>query len=67
MRRYLLDTNICILLMKSRTPVLHHLARVGPSNCFVSEITIAELLFGVKNGVEKSANPEAERSKLEVF
>jgi len=47
MTRYLLDTNICIHLTKNEFGVAEKLANVGYGNCFISEITVAEMLFGV--------------------
>lgn len=67
MRRYLLDTNICIFLLKAQPQVLKHIELAGAANCFISEITVAELLFGVEKGIEKSPDPAAERRKLDEF
>lgn len=49
MSRYLLDTNICVHLIKDEFGIKRKIADVGTKSCFVSEITIAELLFGVEN------------------
>ncbi len=67
MPAYLLDTNICVLLLKSRSAVVEHVRRVGSANCFVSEIAVAELLFGVEKGVEKADNPEEVRRGTDAF
>ncbi|MBQ2344629.1 MAG: type II toxin-antitoxin system VapC family toxin [Prevotella sp.] len=45
-RRYLLDTNICISLLKNKYGIRETIIRVRPENCFVSEITLAELYYG---------------------
>ena len=47
--RYLLDTNICIFYLKGEFGIRERIQSVGLANCFLSEITIAELLFGVAN------------------
>ena len=47
--RYLLDTNICIFYLKGEFGIREQIQSVGLANCFLSEITIAELLFGVAN------------------
>ena len=47
--RYLLDTNICIYYLKGEFGIATRVRTVGLENCFLSEITIAELLFGVAN------------------
>jgi len=54
---YLLDTNICIYFLKGRYKLVEKIDRVGFENLFISEITIAEL----KYGVEKSTNPDKNR------
>lgn len=50
MSRYLLDTNICVHLIKNEFDLKQKIAQVGPLLCLLSEITIAELLFGIENG-----------------
>lgn len=52
MSQFLLDTNICIHLLKGEYGLDRKLADVGYENCFISELTIAELLFGVENSAE---------------
>ena len=49
MSQYLLDTNICIFLMRGDAHLQQMVSEVGPSNCFLSEITVAELLYGLAN------------------
>lgn len=49
MSRYLLDTNICVHLIKNDFDLEQKIAQVGSLTCLLSEITIAELLFGVEN------------------
>lgn len=52
MKQFLLDTNICIHYLKGEYDLQKQFAMVGYENCFISELTIAELLFGVENGAE---------------
>ncbi|MBQ7984805.1 MAG: type II toxin-antitoxin system VapC family toxin [Bacteroidales bacterium] len=47
--RYLLDTNICIELLKNTHNVRQRIIEKGVKNCYVSEITLAELYFGAFN------------------
>ena len=54
MAQYLLDTNICISMFKDKYGVRQRLLEVSLKNCFVSEITIAELFYGA----EKSGKAE---------
>ena len=52
MKKYLLDTNICIHFLKGEFNLQSKIDEVGFENCFISELTIAELLFGVENSAE---------------
>ena len=45
MAKYLLDTNICISLIKNRYGLRSKIERIGEQYCAVSEITIAELFY----------------------
>ncbi|WP_254245023.1 PIN domain-containing protein [Hymenobacter sp. BRD67] len=47
MKQYLLDTNICIHYIKGEFGLCEKVDAIGFDNCFLSEITIAELLFGI--------------------
>lgn len=46
MAKYLLDTDICIFLLKGKFGLKEKIQEVGIDNCFISEITIAELTYG---------------------
>lgn len=46
MKGYLLDTDICIELLKHNERVIEKIEAAGQTNCFVTEITIAELFYG---------------------
>ena len=62
---YLLDTCICIALLKKSPSVIQRLREVGTHNCMISDITLAELYFGAfKSGKEKHFNDVSEISKL---
>ncbi|MBL7976337.1 MAG: type II toxin-antitoxin system VapC family toxin [Candidatus Kapabacteria bacterium] len=63
MKKYLLDTNICAYFLNGKFNLDTKIEEVGIENCFVSEITIAEL----KYGVEKSTHKEKNRKTLEAF
>lgn len=65
MKKYLLDTNICIYYLKRKFDLDKKVAQVGFDNCYVSEITLAELLFGVENGSEE--HKERNQTKYEEF
>lgn len=63
MKQYLLDTNICAYFLNGKFNLASKIEQVGLENCVVSEITIAEL----KYGVEKSAFKEKNSKALETF
>lgn len=63
MTKYLLDTNIVIFLFKSKYNIYEKMAFVGLENCFISEITLAEL----KYGAEKSSDPIKSHQIVEFF
>ena len=54
MTQYLLDTDVCIELIKHNERVLDKVEAIGADHCFVTEITIAELFYGAA----KSGRPE---------
>jgi len=56
MKQYLLDTNICIFILRNNKEVQKRLREVGIENCHVSEITIAELLYGAENSKDVKSN-----------
>lgn len=56
MRKFLLDTNICIYLLKGLYHLDKKIDQVELVNCFLSEITVAELKFGAENSLDKEKN-----------
>lgn len=62
--RYLLDTNICIYLIKKRPPeVLERFKQHSPQDVAISTITLFELQYGV----EKSQYRQSSRNALAKF
>ena len=47
--KYLLDTNICIHFFRGDFNLIEKIQEVGLKNCAISEITLAELVFGAEN------------------
>lgn len=43
---YLLDTNICISMLKNKYGVREAIFKVKAENCYVSEVVLGELYFG---------------------
>ena len=46
--KYLLDSNICIHFFRGTFGILDKLKEVGIENCMISEVTLAELVFGAE-------------------
>ena len=63
MRKYLLDTCIVVFLFRDKYDVAKRLDEVGLENCYISEVTIAEL----QAGVEKSSNKVFNQKILDKF
>jgi tRNA(fMet)-specific endonuclease VapC len=59
LNQYLLDTNICIYYIKGLHDLKSKFQEVGPENCFISEITLAELKFGVAKSKARQKNQKA--------
>jgi tRNA(fMet)-specific endonuclease VapC len=62
-KKYLLDTNICAYFLNGKFNLQEKIDEIGIENCLVSEITIAEL----KYGVEKSTHKDKNRKTIELF
>ena len=56
MKKYLIDTNTCIFFIKGNYDLKKKFEKVDIDNCFISEITLAELKFGVENSERKEKN-----------
>jgi len=64
MMRYLLDTNICIFLIKKHSPeILAQFSKHSPQDVAISAITLFELQYGV----EKSQNRQRSEDALDKF
>jgi len=62
--KYMLDTNICIALIKRRPPrALRRFDRLSAGDVGISTITLAELRYGIA----KSQNAERNKQALEEF
>ncbi len=60
---YLLDTNICAFYLRGKYNLDSEIDRVGWENCYISEITLLELRFGVelsmqRDGIDRSKSLE---------
>jgi tRNA(fMet)-specific endonuclease VapC len=57
MIKYLLDTDTCVFFLHEKFSLFEKIKSIGFENCYVSEITLAELFFGAYNG----RDPETDR------
>lgn len=63
MLRYLLDTNLCIRVLRDRPPTLRDRFNAEADSLCISTIVLTELL----HGAAKSARPEHNRREVERF
>ena len=53
---YLLDTNICIHYFKGQFEIKEKIEQIGYENFAISEITLAELIYGAEKSQKKDKN-----------
>ena len=57
---YLLDTNICIYLIKRKPPeVLQRFLQLSPGSVFISSVTTSELYYGAQKSQRVQTNLES--------
>lgn len=57
----MLDSNICVYILRGRKGMREQLQKVGWDNCCISEMTVAELLYGAE------CSSKIEENKKEVL
>ena len=67
MAKYLLDTCVCISMFRNEGRVRETLLRVGTKNCYISEITVAELYFGLAKATDKKRKLDDIREVQRLF
>jgi len=67
MAKYLLDTCVCISMFRNEGKVRETLLNIGVENCYISEITIAELYFGLAKASDKKRKLEDIREVQRLF
>lgn len=67
MTKFLLDTCTCISMLRNEGFVRETLRRVGVKNCYISEITVAELYFGVAKAENKKRKLEDIKKIQKLF
>ncbi|RYF99394.1 MAG: type II toxin-antitoxin system VapC family toxin, partial [Chitinophagaceae bacterium] len=61
--KYLIDSNIVIHFFRGKYNLYDKLMEVGMANCAISEITLAELVYGAEN----STNPKKNFQLIDSF
>jgi tRNA(fMet)-specific endonuclease VapC len=61
--RYLLDTSIYVFFLRGKLDIEINIRKTGRENCFISEITVAELRYGAEN----SENPIKSHKAVDAF
>ncbi len=61
--QFLLDTNICVFYLRGKLSLDDVIREKGRENCFISEITVAELRYGAEN----SDNPTNSHQAVDNF
>lgn len=56
-----MDTNICVHFMKNEHDIPEKIAEIGLEKCFISEIALLELLYGVANSATQKKQENALR------
>lgn len=67
MKKYLLDTNICIAILRRNTHVREFIAHIEMAQCYISEITLIELKVGAILGKAKSTQGKYVDQQLDKF
>lgn len=66
--KYLLDTNICIYLIKKKDKkLLNKFMRHSPIDFAISSVTVSELWYGVHKSAKQNENKEALLQFLQPF
>ena len=46
MKKYLLDTSICVFLFRDNHDVAQRMNKIGRERCFICDVVLAELRYG---------------------
>ena len=69
--KYLLNTNICAFFLRGKFDIDQEIDKVGWKNCYISEITVLELKYGVelskqKDGINREPQLEQFLSNINI-
>lgn len=59
--KYLLDTNICVFFLRGKYNIDKAIDQVGWENCYISEITVLELKYGVELSMQKDGKDRSQQ------
>ena len=59
MTKYMLDTNICIAIMKGHTAIRSKISTIDPAKIGISGIVLAELSYGAWKSLQRERNKQA--------
>jgi tRNA(fMet)-specific endonuclease VapC len=68
--RYMLDTDVCIFVMRERSPSLRERFRSAADQLCISSVTLGELLYGAEKSARRLRNLEIVESfsaRLEIL
>lgn len=66
MIKYLLDTSIIVFLFRGKHNIGQHLRKIGAENCYISEVTVAELTYGAYHSDHVQKNLEMIKRLTEI-
>ena len=67
MKKYLLDTDICVFFLQGKYNIKDKILENGLENCFISEITIAELKYGAIKSKNRKKHLKEVDLVIELF
>lgn len=65
--KYLLDTNICVFHLQGKYDVPRLIEQAGCENCYISEITVGELLYGASCSSQKEKHVKLVEELISLF
>lgn len=66
MKKHLLDTDICVFFLQRKFSIKEKIDSLDPGCCFISEITLAELMFGSHNSSDYEKHKDDHLKVLSV-
>jgi len=67
MSQYLLDTNVCIEVLRGNPMIKQQILNIGAGSCYISEITVIELKVGQELARKKAKQGQFKKQFVEEF